>query len=679
MLSWSKGFLYSFLTTHLHDNFRVLGAFYQLLGTIPLSVIVGNLAGLAWLCAIFGSAYVLGRIVLDALRIDLKDEWGGRFSALAMGLGLLSEGLLFLGLAGLWTTPIMTALVFLPLLAGSVRYRSRFAAGIQTSDFQAWLRGFTLWEYLGFGLLASYLLMDLMGALGPEYFYDSLVYHLAMPRLFLLHHRITPTPSMIYSGVPFGTEMLFGLGLALGTESLAKLIHFGFGLATAAAVYSWCYRHVNRKVALLAALLFYSTPMVCFESSVATVELSMTFYLLLAALPLLDATRRASPDQDSRRLALSGALAGFAAGTKYNAGLYVPVLVLPLVYQRVQAEDLELKTLLKQLGLYFGAATLVFSPWLIKNWFFYHDPVYPFLHDFFKANSTANVEGLKADAHARTIALVFTTWAGLKDLLTGLWDPVAHHVDSYVGLSLEIGLPWLLLVRWKPAAQRGLVLVLSGLWLAWALHAALPRFILPAVPIYCILIASATCMIELPRPARFLTVGVFCYAMTISMARAFLMLSESGAWKAAYGRVAKSAYLLHEHPSYTAPYYAGVEFINENLPPDATVLFIGEERGYYCERRFITASVFDVNPMARLADSAGGADDLLANLERKGITHLLVNAGSQHYQDWLASLDRESLVKYQDLLRHKARLIFDHNKQDTPNDRSWVQVYELGR
>jgi len=93
--------------------------------------------------------------------------------------------------------------------------------------------------------------MNLMNAFGPEYFYDSLVYHLAMPRLYLLEHRIVPTPNMIYSGIPFGTEMLYGLGLALGSDSVAKLIHYGFGVAVAATIYSWSKSLGNRKVAIL--------------------------------------------------------------------------------------------------------------------------------------------------------------------------------------------------------------------------------------------------------------------------------------------------------------------------------------------------------------------------------------------------------------------------------------------
>ena len=87
--------------------------------------------------------------------------------------------------------------------------------------------------------------------------------------------------------------------------------------------------------------------------------------------------------------------------------------------------------------------------------------------------------------------------------------------------------------------------------------------------------------------------------------------------------------------------------------------------------------MFDVNPMTGLAASSADADALLAGLGRAGITHLLVNAGSEHYRRWLEGLSRESRRKYEDLLKRKAELIFNH-AQDQPNDRSWVQVYRLG-
>ena len=677
MLSCYNGFLYGFYTNHVADNFRVLAAFFNLVSTTIAAALTLHIYDAAWTVAIFASALALGRLVLDLSRFEFaEDDWGPHLKALAMGLGLFSLVLLLLGMLSLWTKPAMIVLVLVPLIVGIVRYRTNLVPRPDTWRFAAWLKAFSHLELLGFLLLGAYLLMNLIGALGPEYFYDSLVYHLTMPQLYLLYHRIVPTPSMIYSGVPFGTEMLYGLGLGLGSVVLAKLIHFGFGLAIASAIYCWTKNVANRKAALLATVLFYSVPMVCFESVVATVELSMTFYLLMAALIIVDTMQSDAAASNPKILLLAGAFAGFGFGTKYNAGLYIPALALPFIIKGLR-NSADRKGQAYRIALFVGAAALTFSPWALKNWILYHNPTYPFLQGLFPHGPSADVAGLEADAHARNLHLAITTWDGLKDFFLGIWNPVSHRVDSYVGPSMEIGLPWLILVRWESNRFRSLLVILVGIWLAWALHTALPRFLMPAIPLFCILAASAVSLVNLPKAMRYPILGAVWYTSLISLAVIFMMLSESGTWRAATGRISAADYLLHEHPAYSAPYYAGAAFINQNLPQDAKVLFIGEERGFYCERKFITASVFDVNPMAALADASVDADALLTNLRQAGVTHLLVNIGSEHYQRWLQGLTPGNRTKYETLIRSKAKLIFDYNKQSAPNDRSWVQVFQL--
>lgn len=678
MFSWTNGFLYRFYTTNIQENFRVMGVFFNLLRALRGDLIIKHVHDVFWAIAIFGSAFALGRIILDSLGLCLN-SWGRQLKAQAIGLGTLSIVLLIFGLGGLWTKPVMMALVFLPLAIGSFRHVPEFLVWIKTRDITAWNKTVSIWEMFGFALLAAYLLMNLMSALGPEYFYDSLVYHLAIPKLYLLEHRIVPTPSMIYSGVPFGTQMLYGLGLSFGSESIPKLIHCGFGMAVAATIYSWSKNFANRKVAILASLLFYSAPMVCFESGRAMVELSMTFYLFIAALIILEFADQESPEPGAGALIIAGALAGFGFGTKYNAGLYIPALALPLIFRKATIEQPRWKNLAKNLGLFFGSAAVVASPWLIKNWFFYQNPVYPFLNNVFTASPAANVTGLASDAHARNLIASFSSWSGIKEFFLGVWNANGQHhaSDTYLGVGLQTGLPWIFLARWESIKHRGLLILTSGIWLAWALHSTLQRFIMPAIPPFCILVATAICLIDLPRQLRFLLIGFTSYTVTISMPAAFMMLANPGTWKVAYGRISKSDYLLHEHPAYNAPYYAGVQFINQNLPQNTTVLFIGEERGFYCERKFITASVFDTNPIVNLANTASNSADLANKLQHKGITHLLINTGSEHYQTWKKNLSPESLSKFENLLRHNARLLFNAHKDYAPNDRTWVQVFQI--
>jgi hypothetical protein len=137
----------------------------------------------------------------------------------------------------------------------------------------------------------------------------------------------------------------------------------------------------------------------------------------------------------------------------------------------------------------------------------------------------------------------------------------------------------------------------------------------------------------------------------------------------------KTTFLSHQSHSYGVPYYAGTKFINDTLPTNAKILFLGEERGYYCDRKFVTASVFDINPIENVLNSTTNADQLKLQLQKNGISHLLINKAAQRYYDWLARMRPEIRRNY-DALLDNSQLIFSEKRNDS-NDRMWVEVYCL--
>src|ERR1035437_4986182 len=74
-------------------------------------------------------------------------------------------------------------------------------------------------------------------------------------------------------------------------------------------------------------------------------------------------------------LLLSAIFMGLALGTKYYAGLLAVLLVLRLGW----------RDRLKAAVLYAAVAGAVFAPWLIKNYIFIGNPVFPFLYKVFPA------------------------------------------------------------------------------------------------------------------------------------------------------------------------------------------------------------------------------------------------------------------------------------------------------
>ena len=119
-------------------------------------------------------------------------------------------------------------------------------------------------------LLIIQILVNLVGALGPELGFDALWYHLTEAKLFLQRRSIAPIPGnlLYWSGLPRLGE-IFYMFLP------GKLVHWAFGLLSAYFVY--------RLGGIAAALLWYSTLLVGWLSTTAYVDLIAAAFLLGAA------------------------------------------------------------------------------------------------------------------------------------------------------------------------------------------------------------------------------------------------------------------------------------------------------------------------------------------------------------------------------------------------------------
>jgi hypothetical protein len=100
----------------------------------------------------------------------------------------------------------------------------------------------------------------------------------------------------------------------------------------------------------------------------------------------------------------------------------------------------------------------------------------------------------------------------------------------------------------------------------------------------------------------------------------------SGRWPCVIGAVDRRDYLKARHMAYGLPHFAAMDYMNQNLPADSKVLFLGEAQGYYCDRDHVAATIFDYNPFWVAARQAVDSEDLLARVRKMGITHIFVSA-----------------------------------------------------
>lgn len=598
----------------------------------------------------------------------------------ALGYGALSILLLVVGFAGAYSRPTM-----LGLFAGIVAAGAFFGMSAWRQDKPTVHAGMddSLVVHGAVALIALAAASNLMAALAPQTFYDALLYHLALPKLYLLRGAVVPTPENVFSGLPLGAQMLYGLALALSGEDLAGLLHASFGLAAGLALWACMRRSAGHRTGVLAALLFYLCPLVLYSSWSCGVDLAAAFYTTALLCAVTGVFGEPRPGARGTSIAV-GLLAAFAVGAKLNA---LPVAAAAVsVYARFERRSGRGW----ESGLWAaGAFIAALAPWLIKDWWFYGNPFYPFLHEYLGRLKPKDWPAFLGAAGSRDLRAAFATWRGFADFAAYPFRCTLTFwpIGDWGGLVLMPFAAVPLCLRWNLAgtddreavAWRMTAAVAAVGVCAWWVSSSLVRFILPALPA----IAGAEALaIEKGAWPRGMKTALWCLALLgclVGFEAAWREGKNFGQWGYLRGEVSRDAYLRLQRPPYGMPPYSAAMWVNANVPEGARVLLLGESRGFRLERDFIAASVFDENPFWAAASAATDDDDLRRRLAALGVTHILLNVYQLHYRRNSAGVLPRALAG-SDLVDRFFRRWLDRiweDRQDEGYQQRWLVVYAL--
>ena len=301
-------------------------------------------------------------------------------------LGLRSTGLVYIlnviGVAGLW------------VLFGSSRKLLPFRSAP------------TGLEWLAVLAVAFACFVGLVNVLAPSVMsdWDTIAYHLAVPKIWLADGQIHPISYIHHSNFPGTVDMLFMWGLQWGGQAGAKaftLVYFLFG---AMAIFGLARERYGRAAACWSVAAFSTIPVAVWETGTGYIDVAHGLYAGLGAWVLflgLEASGRrhdASDGYDSSRglMVVGGLLLGFAAGSKYTGlqaliGVGVVALVVLILRSRRVVrtgapEDPDAgrsHPAATSVALAALAAIVVCAPWYVRNVAWTGNPVYPFFFERF--------------------------------------------------------------------------------------------------------------------------------------------------------------------------------------------------------------------------------------------------------------------------------------------------------
>ncbi|MCL5960840.1 MAG: glycosyltransferase family 39 protein [Chloroflexi bacterium] len=614
---------------------------------------LADLAVLAGLCML---SFLIGSRVIGLLRLKCRDSLEELVFTFGLGMATLSLVTLVLGFAGVfypWLAYTVLGTLFvlnLPLAWASWKgFFSRSATKKRPNSAT---------EKLLIGFVVITFVLAFFAARMPPTSWDSLVYHLAAPRLFIAGHGLVATPQIVRSNLPACGEMLYTLALLLRGDSLPQLVHLSFALWTVLGIYALARRYFSTRAAAVSIAALCSVPTFVILSTWTYVDTILSFYTFLAFYALLNYLEvpggstepQDSPQRHPERssslplraatkneigwLLLAGAFVGVSAAVKYTGAASFLGIGAILVWHTHFASNPEtplrrrISALVARLAIVAATSAVVALPWYAKNAIFAGNPVYPFVFGGVNWDSfRASWYGSPGQAKPSLLNLLLVPWD-----MTVLGTQGTEAFDATIGPLFLMILP-LAVFTWRRHKAFGYALsFFVAEYLFWlgtgivSTEMLQTRLLLPAFAPLSLgvgFVLDRLGAIRLPSFSlqRFVTLALVL-VLGLTVLDQTLQVLASDPFPVAVGLQTEEEYLAKRMVGGN-DYYLTMSYLNQNLPPSARILFLWEGRSYYSELNSLPDSILD--GLARRIHRDGTATGIVAGLRRDSITHVLVN------------------------------------------------------
>jgi 4-amino-4-deoxy-L-arabinose transferase-like glycosyltransferase len=508
------------------------------------------------------------------------------------------------------------------------------------------------------GLLICLILSIIVLSYVPPVSRDALIHHLAIPKLYLKHGGIFELPEYKYSYYPMILDLLYLVPLYFGNDIIPKLIHFSFSLMTAWLIFGYLKNRLDSCYALFGVLLFLSTPIIVKLSITAYVDLGLIFFSYATIIYLI---KWFETDFKIKYLIFSAIWCGLALSTKYNGliVLFLMTVFVPFIYLRsIHSETFGQGRAIGYSAVFIIVSLMVFSPWMIKNYAWTNNPIYPLYDNVLNPKKAISI---KSKLPGTDSSDTTNHASGAVKKPTGRWgsfvvrkviygekwwetalipiriffqgkDENPKYFDGKLNPILFI-FPFFAFIGLKKnndelRTEKKLFFIFSVLFFLFVFFQAdmRIRWIGPIIPPLIILSVHGLYEIisfinKKYSGAAKKTVKCFIFVFITSLLglNVVYLIDRFRIVKPLdylSGRVGRDEYIENYRPEY-----ATINYANHHIPHNSKILcmFLGN-RSYYSDREV----VFDYNLAPKTIIQLYSAERIFINLKKRNITHILI-------------------------------------------------------
>jgi len=559
-------------------------------------------------CLIFGS-YIIGAFFY----CDNDEASVKRFVIrTVLGLGIFSY---FSFLVGLFTTKVpmfvvLGLIVFLGLIYKFVIRKERFSFRISS------LVSLSIVSWLIIAALALIAFGHFLIAISPLITWDAATQHYLVPKIWLQSGRIVAIDRIIFAEYPSTIELLYMMGLQLGSEWAANIVGWSLSVLLGLAIFSFTSDRINPRAGLIAAVVFFSMPLTIEIFTGGLIDIGYSLFCLMSFWMYLDYRKT----ENKSRLILAGLFAGWALGSKHLAVEFLAAVFLGVVIYDLFNKKISFKNWMSHFGILFVLALAVALPWYIKSYIHTGNPIHPFLPGLFygwrEVKEPISVHAWSRPDYSRTIiSFLSYPWKLTTDF---------KFIDFWVmGISpLFVGtLPlwWFYRKRFpKPFFPLMILVIAVFMFIAYKIAPSSTRYMLP---IFCLMsVLTAACLGYIIDDFKRFGKALVVLVLIVPFVFNIFVIAK---------RVRDVLPVLTGKQTieqlYRAKFdgYSAIEWINNNLPDDAVILTT-DPKGYFLEREFYIGTAGKQSQILP-PWSEKSSDVVLKGWQELGITHLLFN------------------------------------------------------
>ncbi|MGH7514229.1 MAG: ArnT family glycosyltransferase [Gemmatimonadales bacterium] len=560
-------------------------------------LVAGHAVDLAAALAMLVLCAAVGNPFLGSITRDQERPLEGLIFGLAIGIGITATAILGAA-AALGVHRWVLALTIVTLAAACRRHVPIVVARVVKvpgSFRQLAGRGRSRHAMVWLLLVTAFLISM---ALVPPSDWDSLMYHLQVPKQWLLEGRIFVPDGNDQAALIGVAQMVYLPFLAMGSSATPAVLSAALAVILALSAFAICARFWPPPTRNYILVTLWGSPAIILVAITARVDITVTLFTLLAHYALLLAwtDRTGGPWLD-----IGAVFIGLAFGVKYHGGLYA-VALLPLVVLICRRNANLGSNIWAALARFGALAAVSASPWLLKNGLLFHAPFYPFLSPQTPADGWLASFPASATATGMIDPRIYQIGRLARapfNLVDAFFSPVKVTIEGE-GRLYWLSPVLLLLPLWFLRWRDRVLLALAGPALIYlvALISISPetnlRYLIPGIVPLTIVSTGVAVQFSTTAPRLlqwltrgFLVIGCVLPAL-IAMSVMMLVAHPLGHL---IGVTSARAYLRTYGSFDVRQHERLVEFSEGGLPSDSRTLMLFEARGFY----FPTSVIEDIH------------------------------------------------------------------------------------